>query len=143
MTQGEPHVASDDAWLVRKQAEYLQEAVTMREVSLELLECISTLAKELVSQAETAKDLQKASVRHLVQRTKGLLTQSSEITGIILHGSPNEMLQQELGGLPNVAVTLPPDCIFVLVEKGWKRPRRFTVVCVVGVSTRLGLRRFR
>jgi hypothetical protein len=97
---------ADDAWLVQKQAEYLKQVIAFREVSIELLDCLSALTKAVISQI--GKDaLRHDNIGHLANRARELMEQSDQMTGLIVGPSPNEMLQQELGGLPNVDVTLP------------------------------------
>jgi hypothetical protein len=93
---------ADDAWLISKQAQFLKEIIAIREVSLELLECVSTLAKELRAQIGEAGLSKHANISHLMERTQELLRESSQIVGTTLGPPPNEMLQQELGGSPNV-----------------------------------------
>jgi hypothetical protein len=98
---------TDEAWLINKGTKFLQEAIAIRETSLELLECVSTLTKELAYKLGTEGIAKQPNIIHLMERTKELLKESTEITGTFLQPSPNEMLQQEIVGLPNVDVTLP------------------------------------
>ena len=98
---------TDDAWLVSKQAEYLKDAVALRKVSIELLESLSYLMKEVLNEAQKSNLATRPNTANLIARTRKLLEESAEITGTVLQPSPNEMLQQELQGLPNVDVTLP------------------------------------
>lgn len=97
---------ADDAWLVQKQAVYLQQVIAFREVTIELLDCLSALTKAVVSQIGK-EALRHDNIGHLAHRAKELLEQSEQMTGLIAAPSPNEMLQQEFTGLPNVDVTLP------------------------------------
>jgi hypothetical protein len=104
---------ADDAWLVSKQAEYLKDVIALRRVSIELLESLSFLTKEVLNEAEKKEIANRPNLAHLVIRTREFLRESAKITDIILQPSPNEMLQQEIQGLPNVDVTLPYVTIFI------------------------------
>jgi hypothetical protein len=48
------------------------------------------------------------------------MEQSDQMTGLIIAPSPNEMLQQEFVGLPNVDVTLPGFSIQANPEMLWR-----------------------
>jgi len=98
---------ADDAWLISKQAQFLREIIAVREVSIELLECVSALTKELRAEIGEAELSKQTNISHLMQRTQELLGESSQILRTPFDTSPNEMLQPELQGLPNVDVTLP------------------------------------
>lgn len=93
---------ADDAWLIRKQAKFLEEAIAIREVSIELLDCVSTLTKALVAEIGREGLAKLTNITHLMERTQDLLRESSEITGVGLPPSPSDMSQQEFHGLPNV-----------------------------------------
>jgi hypothetical protein len=94
----------DDAWLVQKQTKYLQDIIALREVSIQLLDCLSALTQAVTAQIDK-EALRHENINHLAHRAGELLKQSLEMTGIV--SSPNALLQQEFQGLPNVDVTLP------------------------------------
>ncbi|MGA2784043.1 MAG: hypothetical protein ABSF09_05035, partial [Candidatus Bathyarchaeia archaeon] len=98
---------ADDAWLVSKQAQYLKDVIAAREVSIELLECLRHFTKEVLDETIKTELANRPNTAYLITKAQELLVESDRITGILLQPSPNEMLQQELTGLPNVDVTLP------------------------------------
>jgi adenosyl cobinamide kinase/adenosyl cobinamide phosphate guanylyltransferase len=116
-------MSDDDAWLVSKQAQYLKDIIEARTISIELLECLSHLMKEVLDEASKKEIATRPNTAHLITRTRQLLEESTRVTGTLLlvlivamvishstvqvSASPNGLLQRPKVHAPNVDVTLP------------------------------------
>ncbi len=98
---------NDDAWLISKQAQYLKDIITAREVSIELLECLRHFTKEVLDETAKSELANRPNTAYLITKAQELIEESDRITDTLLQPAPNEMLQQELQDLPNADVTLP------------------------------------
>jgi glycyl-tRNA synthetase beta subunit len=87
-------MSNNDEWVLRKQTQLLQDMIEAKSISIELLDCLTTLTRVLVSQA-TERGIEipnREAIHHLVSRCQTLLETSGEASEVILHGRPRDKL---------------------------------------------------